>query len=289
MKNIHESTQRKQVFSEADLDLDPVEALERRQEKILSKLADLRKTLDELTGRYGSVPIVSETKVAKSSSVSVKQGSIVVESPLSAGIHDIVINADPSSPPLSVFVLSEMLKQKFKVLATSYVHSSVKDVDRKLCDAFRNGSSVMRGQLQIALSVVWKKVEDGPELIVSPSKQTVITGEVNIVRYINRILNPSFDKEDIVMATSFDEWLDIAENQLLNGNSKQKTSALKSLNNTLKKNDWLVGSELSLADVVMWSALHQSQQVHGAPENVNKWMKACSNSPLFQSALTIVS
>ena len=124
--------------------------------------------------------------------------------------------------------------------------------------------------------------------MISPVKQSVISGEVNIARYINRLLNPSFDTEDIVMATTADEWLDTVDTQIFNGNSKQKAAALKSLNVRLKKNDWITGSEFSLVDIVMWSALHQSQQASGAPENVQKWMKACANVPVFSNALTLV-
>lgn len=74
-----------------------------------------------------------------------------------SGIHDIVINADPSKPPLSLFVLFELIKQKFSVLATSYVHSSVTGVDPRLVEMIKNGSQVTRGSHQLALSVVWKK------------------------------------------------------------------------------------------------------------------------------------
>lgn len=263
--------------------LDPVSALEERQEKILSKLAELRQTLDQLTGRYDVAPSSVTRSTKASTEVQSRQTSDVkIKSPLGSGIHDIVINADPASPPLSLFVLFEMLKQKYKVLATSYIHSSVK-ADRSLCDVIRSGNQVTRGDHEIALSVVWKKVENGPELMVSPAKQSVVTGEVNIARYINRILCPSFDTADIVMATSSDEWLDVAENSLLNGNSKQKAAALKNLNTKFKKNDWLAGTEFSFVDAVMWSALHQSQQASGAPENIQKWLKACSALPLFRN------
>ena len=124
--------------------------------------------------------------------------------------------------------------------------------------------------------------------MISPTKQSVISGEVNVARYVNRLLSPSFDTEDIIMATTVDEWLDTIDNQIFNGNSKQKTAALKSLAVRLKKNDWIVGSDISLADIVMWSSLHQSQQAAGAPENVQKWLKACANVPFFKNALTLI-
>lgn len=131
-------------------------------------------------------------------------------------------------------------------------------------------------------------MENGPELMVSPAKQSVVTGEVNIARYINRLLSPAFDTEDIVMATTADEWLDTADLQIFNGNSKQRNSALKSLNNRLKKNIWLVGDQFSLVDAVMWSALHQSNLATSAPENVQIWLNTCSNMPTFKSVLSLL-
>ncbi|KAL4232221.1 positive regulation of aminoacyl-tRNA ligase [Mactra antiquata] len=290
LQNVHTATSGSQASTPADLNMDPVSALEARQERIISKLGELRKTLDQLAGQYEAAPASKTDKTSSTGASRVKQTSnVVIPNPLGSGIHDIVINADPSSPPLSLFVLFEMLKQKFRVLATSYTHSSVTNIDSKLCELIKSGSQVTRGDHDIALSVVWKKVKYGPELVVSPAKQSVILGEVNIARYINRLLYPGFDTEDIVEATTCDEWLDTAENQLINGNSKKRNAAVKSLNVRLKKNDWTVGSQFSLVDVVMWSALHQSQLVGGAPENVQKWLNSCSSMPLFQTALKAVS
>ena len=132
-------------------------------------------------------------------------------------------------------------------------------------------------------------VENGPELMVSPAKQSVVTGEVNIARYINRLLSPAFDSEDITAATTADEWLDTADLHIFNGNSKQRNAAVKNINNRLKKSDWLVGESFSLVDTVLWSALNQTELSKGAPENVLKWMKICSNLPLFSSAMSLVS
>lgn len=129
-------------------------------------------------------------------------------------------------------------------------------------------------------------MERGPELIVSPAKQSVITGEVNIARYINRLLSPTFDTEDVVMATNCDEWLDVADISLINGNSKQRTSAAKNLNNRFKRNDWIVGDEFSWVDAVMWSAVSQSN-LASVPEHVQKWLDRCSALPVFQKLPTL--
>ena len=74
-----------------------------------------------------------------------------------SSIHDIVVSADPEKPPLSVFILYELMKKQFKVLGTSYLHSSVISMDPRLKEAVLAGSQVTRGNHQLALSLIWKK------------------------------------------------------------------------------------------------------------------------------------
>jgi hypothetical protein len=42
--------------------------------------------------------------------------------------------------------------------------------------------------------------------MVNPQNQTLIEGESNIARYIQRLLNPDFDR-CVVASTKIDEWL----------------------------------------------------------------------------------
>ena len=123
--------------------------------------------------------------------------------------------------------------------------------------------------------------------MISPTKQTAVTGEVNIARYINRVINPNCEA-DIIMATQVDEWLDIAHIQIINGNTKEKAAALRNLNSRLGKNDWLVGSSLSLADIVTWSALQQTNQASSAPANVKKWLKKCDEEEMFRTVKSLL-
>ena len=125
---------------------------------------------------------------------------------------------------------------------------------------------------------------DGPELMVSPAKQSVITGEVNIARYLNRLLSPGYDTDDIIMATTTDEWLDNTELQLLNGNSKQRNALIKSLNSTLKKSEWVGGDGFSFLDAVLWSAVHGAGFAQSAGENVQKWIQRCATLAVFEKS-----
>lgn len=131
-------------------------------------------------------------------------------------------------------------------------------------------------------------MENGPLLMVNAHNQTPIIGEANVARYLCRLLQRDYDSDNI-RATQIDEWLDTATSQLLNGNNKEKAAAMRALNSRFGKHDWLVGSSISLADIVMWSAVHQSQMAKDVSANVKKWLKLCNANPLFKLALTLVT
>ena len=124
---------------------------------------------------------------------------------------------------------------------------------------------------------------------VKAGSQTSIQGEVNILRYLSRLLTPAYDASDIVMVTSIDSFLDLASSTILNGNSKEKAAAVRTLNASLGKRTWLVSDSPTLADVAVWSTLHQTGLASGAPSNVQKWLKACAARCEFRTALNAVA
>lgn len=58
------------------------------------------------------------------------------------------------------------------------------------------------------------------------------------------------------------------------------------MNSAFGKGPWLVGSELTVAEVVLWSVLQQTGalQWDGAA-SVRKWVRACENLALLNTAL----
>ena len=123
--------------------------------------------------------------------------------------------------------------------------------------------------------------------MVSPNIQTSIQGEGNVARYLARLLSPAYDAGSIITATEIDQYIDMAES-LLNGTSKEKAAVLRTLNGRLGKENFLVGGQLSLADIVLWSAAQQSQQADTAPPNVKKWIERCSNNSAFSLACKLL-
>ena len=126
-------------------------------------------------------------------------------------------------------------------------------------------------------------VKHGPTLMVSPNIQTALQGEGSVARYIARLLEPAYDSGDIVTATEIDQYVDLA-GSLLNGNNKEKAGVMRTLNGRLGKEQYLVGGQRSLADIVLWSALQQSKQTDAAPPNVKKWLDRCAADPAFSLA-----
>ncbi|XP_050394483.1 aminoacyl tRNA synthase complex-interacting multifunctional protein 2 isoform X3 [Patella vulgata] len=259
---------------------DPLEGLETRQDEVLKRLGVLQSRVGQLQEKYS---------ISTCSSSSIPSNSAVVPTDMEKGkFHDIVVYLDPSSIPYSLLVLYEDLRKRFNVLATTHVHSSVLDVPDNLINIFNNGEVKSRKDYQIGLTVIWKKVTNGAVLMVDPYKQSAIEGEVNIARYLQRLLNSQYDSQDIIEATQIDEWLDTAQIQYLDGSNKERAAVLRSLNARFGKNIWLVGDKCSLADITMWSALQQSGQVTDIPANVKKWLTACNSEPGFSSALKLV-
>lgn len=73
-------------------------------------------------------------------------------------LRDIVINANPAQPPLSLLVLHGLLCQRYRVLSTVHVHSSVTSVPPQLlsCLGPRHADSYARQMFQLGFTLIWK-------------------------------------------------------------------------------------------------------------------------------------
>ncbi|KAH9489887.1 Aminoacyl tRNA synthase complex-interacting multifunctional protein 2 [Bulinus truncatus] len=280
----------------------PIANLEKHQDDVLKRLEQLQCSVSKLAGKYKvteTLEPVIQVKVSEPSqraSVAsttlappARVGAVCQPMLKSGSVLDLVINVDPSSIPLSLIILCERLSSQYTVLKTTYSHSSVTGtVPEKLQNLLASNGN-KRSESQIVIHFVWKKVAYGPELIVDPTRQTAIQGEVNVARYLARLLNPSWEQADIVRATQQDELLDLAQLQILEGNSKEKSAAVRTLNSLLGKKNWLDGEEPSTADICCWSALQQSGQSTSPPANVKKWLASCSQHKFFENALSLLS
>nr|XP_046270902.1 aminoacyl tRNA synthase complex-interacting multifunctional protein 2 [Scatophagus argus] len=273
-------------------EVDPaVKALEARQDEIMRKLYELKAAVDGLaktvTTPDADLDLTVSSSLSSQSFTSttfkgVTDLNTVLGKDLGA-LRDIVINANPAQPPLSLLVLHNLLCQRYRVLSTVHVHSSVTSVPPQLlsCLGPRHADSYARQMFQLGFTLIWKDV---PKLQMKFSVQNMcpIEGEASVARFLFKLLAPY--PSDPALATLVDSFVDMAFFQLAEGSAKEHTAVLRTLNSALGRNPWLAGSEFSLADIACYCCLLQSGSASSAPSNVQRWMKSCENLGHFSPA-----
>jgi aminoacyl tRNA synthase complex-interacting multifunctional protein 2 len=112
-----------------------------------------------------------------------------------------------------------------------------------------------------------------------------IEGEGNIARFLFSLFG---QKHSAVNSTLIDSWVDVAIFQLKEGSSKERAVVFRSMNSALGKSPWLVGNELTVADVVLWSVLQQTAGCGAVPAHVQRWLRSCENLVPFSTALKLL-
>ncbi|XP_033886607.3 aminoacyl tRNA synthase complex-interacting multifunctional protein 2 [Acipenser ruthenus] len=271
--------------------VDPaLKALEARQDDIMKRLYELKATVDGLSKTITTPDAdIDVTSMVQDTPSMALTGTASLDSLLGkdyGALRDIVINANPSQPPLSLLVLYSLLCERYKVLSAVHVHSSVSSVPAHLLKCFGEqvNHNYSRHDFQLGFTLIWKDVPK-PQMKFNIQNMCPIEGEGNIARFLFSLLGQA---QDVLTATLVDSWVDAAMFQLVEGSNKEKATALRSLNGALGRTPWLVGSDLTLADIVTWCAVLQSGSAAAVPANVQKWMKCCENLPHFRSAYKLL-
>ncbi|XP_065065948.1 aminoacyl tRNA synthase complex-interacting multifunctional protein 2-like [Rhopilema esculentum] len=241
----------------------------RRQENILNELDTLKKQLDALEKK---VVVRKEDGKAKSTAAS---NFTEVSLPEVKEELDVVITANPTKPPISALLLLDFFKQNgIKVTSAFHKHSSLKeDLPDKLMKCFTNHQLLVQPHQMLNFTFIWKEDLFGPSLIVSPRVQTPIKGDANIARYLCRKFAPhlyeGLQENDLSIADSI---MEISSSKILNGSLDDTKKALKSLDKLVgSENIWLIGNRMTIADIVLWSALLASGRTSALPQSLQKW------------------
>lgn len=195
---------------------------------------------------------------------------------------EFVILSDPNHPPYSLVILLNHLIGRYNIEILSHVHSSISVIPFEL-QSFLNGvlnSSSASSCIKVTL--IWKKVGKDPLLIKCPVTNGTIAGEVNIARYLNRLLeqrpNPVlvYESKGEFYAGQVDMWLDSIYKSVTHGTNDICLDILPSLSAVLVKQDWLVHS-VSIADICFWSSLKQNPCLINFNSNLEKWFEKCQH------------
>ncbi|XP_038618310.1 aminoacyl tRNA synthase complex-interacting multifunctional protein 2 [Tachyglossus aculeatus] len=267
-----------------------LQALETRQEEILKRLYELKAAVDGLSKMIQTPDAdfdVTNIIQAEEHTTLTANGANL-DSMLGkdyGALKDIVINANPTLPPLSLVVLHSLLCEHYKILSAVHTHSSVKNVPENLLKCFgEQNKSRSRHEYQLGFTLIWKDVPK-PQMKFSIQTMCPIEGEGNIARFLFSLFG---QKHNPISLTLIDSWVDTAIFQLKEGSSKEKAAVLRAMNSALGKSPWLVGNELTVADIVAWCALQQTGSSNAVPGNVQKWMKSCENLAPFNAALKLL-
>ncbi|KAK7791909.1 hypothetical protein R5R35_005427 [Gryllus longicercus] len=238
-----------------------VVALENRQEAILVQLAQLKQQLNNLR----------EQLKKPTSCTSIK---IQVQNTYKNGLHEeIVVKANPKRPPYSLLALNRLLQNSINI--RNYVHSTTEDLGEILKQFNKTSNSPL-----FNIRLIWKDVPD-TEFLISPTKHSGITTEVNLLRFLSRSGPPELNYEasgDAVFASIADELLDTCYRIVKETTIKGRQIHFKLFGAALQKYQFLMGDTVSVVDIAGWSALKQIGYVSkDLPSNVNKWIERCNH------------
>ncbi|XP_011308939.1 probable aminoacyl tRNA synthase complex-interacting multifunctional protein 2 isoform X2 [Fopius arisanus] len=259
MKNIHRNGHTRQdcridsnVTSQSPLP--EVKALETRQEKILVQLAELKAQVLSLCD------VLKSNENPKSPRKSKRE-------PVTA---DFVVNVNPESPAYSLLALKKLWSDvDFRI--EPFQHSSVQGV---IPEGF--GRTRGCGESVISISLIWKKVNNA-ELVLSSLHESRILGEVNLLRYLSRLLD-NHDSLPPEEATKIDGILDLSHQLVSQDNLKIKLSIINILDKKITNGNWFSTRKTpGIGDVAVWSALKQISP-KSLPSNLASWYQKCEKS-----------
>ncbi|XP_018605201.1 aminoacyl tRNA synthase complex-interacting multifunctional protein 2 [Scleropages formosus] len=287
LANIHSQQSRRADDDEAHQNWQvypEVKALQNRQDEIMRQLYELEAVVSGLTKMVNTPDVdLDAASMSQASVGSALSNSLDLDQLLRQDCgtpRDIVINANPAQPPLSLLVLHSMLCQRYSVLSGIHMHSSVFAVPPELLSCLGppiiNGCS--RQHFQLIFTIIWKDVPR-VQLKFNTRRMCTVEGEGNVARFLYRLLLAP--AKDPALATVMDSWVDTALFQLAEGCAKEQKAVVQALNFTLTKNLWLAGPELSLADVLCACWLMQTGIAATVPIKVHKWLESCENSGHF--------
>ncbi|XP_046838414.1 probable aminoacyl tRNA synthase complex-interacting multifunctional protein 2 isoform X1 [Vespa crabro] len=240
--------------------------LEARQEKILVQLAELKKqvsTLCDFLKHTNHVKMPADYNKKKNNML-----SDVYYEPKSINVN-LIINVNPKKPPYSILALQKVWND-ISIKLESYVHSSVigNVPEIYICDIHPPKPNV------INLFLIWKEVED-LEFVTGLYNYSLF-GEVNLLRYLSRILDiHNFDScLDPAQANIFDTVLDYCYCLQIEKSSEKQQLILQFITKKLGTNKWFGKNKPNIVDIAVWSVIKQIS-VQNIPLNLKKWINTC--------------
>lgn len=254
--------------------------LEEKQFRILKKLDELKNTLISMRG---DLKLCSKPAQPQQQPKVTKCVFKSVQKPIDAALlGDVVINVHPTNIPYSLLALKNMWNGRLNVNVSVFSHSSVKESEitntaKEFADKISAGVA-QSGLPTLNVTIIWKDVETTQ--MVASATSTSVYGEVNIIRYLNRVGPSEFLYEvDNHFANLSDTVLDVAYQLSKKHSNKERLYFIQLLSQRLGKSQFYNDSPtLSVADIAVASILKKlfASNVKELPANLSSWLKKIS-------------
>ncbi|KAG7208957.1 hypothetical protein KM043_015127 [Ampulex compressa] len=227
-------------------------ALEARQEKILSQLAELKKQVSTLCNFLKGTNKTTSAKDCKN------------KEPVNLNL---IINVNPTRPPYSLLALRKIWKDT-DVKVQAYVHSSIATEVPKIQGSDTNTP----GNNTLDLCLIWKEVKDLE--FITGLHGYPLQGEVNLLRYISRVINThDYENDACPMETHVvDSILDLCHWLSVEKSERQRYEVLHILGNKLEKYKRAKNNQPSIAEIAAWSVMKQLC-LEKLPLYLEKWFR----------------
>jgi len=226
---------------------------------------------------------------------------------------NVIFNSD-SSPPLSLFVLASLLRER---LASSGIRMGIKLFNHSSTGKIEMGSKKAQilpdfyvaandgindiNQCDVMLNFIWKKDTRSkePRLLHGACVESAtshISGEFAIAKYLATLagFHPIAGVTPEGSFLMLDYWLNTASAFVKSTSSNLRRNVLKEMNEKLGKRQFLIGAHLSFIDVIVWSVLNQAgvnrrkKSILPLPSNVQKWFLTLDSVKTFQAARILI-
>lgn len=196
-------------------------------------------------------------------------------------MQDIVINANPENVPYSLVAIKKLWQNRLNISIRVCTHSSIvvlpaaalafNEALQRLATDVDEISSLPK--LNVVL--IWKNVPQ-LEMVSSASNFFAIVGEVNILRYLNRIgpNEHSYDMVSLAESIEIDATLDLCT-RLLAAGLKERQVVLQELLKRLNGRDYYGGEQVVLSDLAVSSSVKQLPK-NLVPAPLSAWLARIS-------------
>ncbi|XP_076624115.1 phenylalanine--tRNA ligase alpha subunit isoform X1 [Colletes latitarsis] len=166
----------------------------------------------------------------------------------------LVIFCNPSYPIKFIESFCGLMKPHISINVSMHTHSSIQHLPNDLatfCSEYRNNDQ----DIDLDLTIIWKQIGIDPIMRLPGMHQ--ILGEVNIARYLNRLIesyNPRilrYESNGALYANQIDYYLEKVHS-MLHGHE---------LKGIQKKSRYLMGEDMSIVDIIL-----KSLEKHKLPE-----------------------